>query len=321
MSNYGEKIYTGSLSLPAQSQDGWLYTKGNKIYKSNGEVHGLSLLEDEDYLDDVVEIVEHIGTKKDVYVLVSLWRDPGFTDLGWPTKKTNETLKVLTAMLARFPWVMFGICNEPAQNFDGSRDRKVWDAMNSAVNSIRSAEKAAGSAEHIIAVQGTGAWARNLQYYTEHPITAFGGRNIAYEVHVYDHQDVFNERFINPSKKLPVIIGEFGPADGYMTLDECQVMMEKAEELEIPYTGWSFHQRAAPSMLVDPTGRGAGKGMDLVPNDWGTLLKNQLAAEPGTREMGCERFPVGEIRRTLVFQIYSQELVGGIRPESDKLGR
>ena len=66
-------------------------------------------------------------------------------------------------------------------------------------------------------MQGTRSWSRVLDYYLTHPITAGGGVNIAYETHVYDPSSTFAARFENPSATIPVIIGEFGPAAGYMT--------------------------------------------------------------------------------------------------------
>jgi hypothetical protein len=70
---------------------------------AGGMVHYRSLLLDADYLADVVEIVEHVGTKPGVYVLVSLWIDPSFSDMGWPTGETIDTWEVLAAVLAPYP--------------------------------------------------------------------------------------------------------------------------------------------------------------------------------------------------------------------------
>jgi len=260
------------------------------------QVHGLSVLEDTAYLNDIVEIVEHIGTKDSVYVLVSVWNDPSLSDMGWPTAETIETWRVLVPKLAQYPHVLFGVCNEPQSNSDGALDPDVWEAMNNTVAAIREEEENASSPQpHIITVQGTRDWGRYLGYYVDHPITAGGDTNIAYETHCYDHEDKFAERFIDPSEHIPVVIGEFGPAtiSGtlYMTLEECQLMMDEAEDLQIPYTAWSFHQRCPPCLLVDSAGSGPGFGMTIVPTEWGELLMDQLLAKDCPRIRNFEVNP------------------------------
>lgn len=240
----------------SQHTEGWLYTQGNKIYKSDGtvfagrganifdtrlnnagtysapdvaevnrrtdeivdawgadflrlclesnqslgayQVHGLSILEDTDYLDDIIEIVEHIGTKDNVYVLVSIWVDPSLDNMGWPTDETIEEWRLLTQKLAKYLYVLFGICNEPKSNDNGAYDAQVLTWMNNVVTAIREEEAKHTTEKHIITVQGTGGWARYLQYYVNHPVTAGDGANIAYEVHVYDSESEFESRFITP---------------------------------------------------------------------------------------------------------------------------
>lgn len=249
----------------------------------NGRVHGLNVLNDPGYVDDIVEIVNHIGTKENVYVLLSIWISPTLDSNGWPTAQTIEEWELLARKFANHDYVMFGICNEPQANYNGALNSQVWARMNNAVAAIRAIEAELNVPKHIIAVQGTGGWARHLQYYITNPITAGGGENIAYEVHVYDPESTFNNRFITPSQTLPVIIGEFGPASSSatMSLDDCQALMDKAQQLDIPYLAWSFHHRSPPSLLVDYTSGGPGYGMNLVPTQWGNLLKDQLSVPWG----------------------------------------
>jgi hypothetical protein len=236
-----------------------------------------TLVADPAYLSDIVEIVQYIGTKPGVYVLVSLWVDPSFDAMGWPTTDTADTWEVLATALAPYAYVMFGLVNEPQSNFDGAQDADCWTAMNTTTARIRTAEKAAGSRRHIVAVQGTGGWARRLDYYIDHPITAGDGQDIVYEVHVYNPVADFSALFETPSRTLPVIIGEFGPADGYMTLDDCDDLMTSAMGLEVPYLAWTFHMRCSPNLLVDNSGGGDGTGMTLEPTTWGQALIDNLA--------------------------------------------
>ena len=243
-------------------------------------VHGLSLLEDTTgYLDDIVEIVEHVGTKPNTYVLVSLWGSATLDDMGWPTDETNRELEIIVPALAAYPQVIFGICNEPQSNSNGNLDADVLERMNSAVTVIRDAEAATSYPQHVISVQGTRQWARYIDYYIDNPVTAYEGANIAYETHPYDHD--FGQWFYTAQQSIPVIIGEFGPAtvNGtvYMTLDECEQLMDTADALQIPYAAWSFHQRCSPDLIVDQTGSGLGADMKIEPTEWGEVFMEHLS--------------------------------------------
>ncbi|MCA9521809.1 MAG: cellulase family glycosylhydrolase [Myxococcales bacterium] len=243
---------------------------------SGGRVHWAGVLDDSDYLDDIKEIVAHIGSKPGVHVLLSLWIDPSFTSDGWPTDETSKVWERLAESFAFDGHVLFGLVNEPESNFDGGLDADVWEAMNKTVAAIRAVETKLGAPQHLIAVQGTRAWARNLDYYVSHPITAGGGTNIVYETHPYNPQADFDALVFEPSKTLPVVIGEFGPAGG-QTLPDATVLMDGAELRNIPYLAWTFHMRCPPSLLVDNSGGGCGVGMTLEPTEWGMLIKNRLA--------------------------------------------
>ncbi len=243
---------------------------------SGGQVQWQGVLDDPAYLQAIIDIVDHIGTKPNLYVLLSLWVEPTVSDLGWPTEDTIEVWELLAETFAEYPYVMYGLVNEPQANWDGALDAQCWTAMNNTVAAIRSVEDGLGARHHVVAVQGTRAWARVLDYYVTHPITAGGGVNIAYETHVYNPSSDFDDLFGTPSQTLPVIIGEFGPAESSMTQADCSVLMSQAESLQIPYTGWTLHMRCSPSMLVDYSGSGCGVGMSLEPTSWGTLLKEAL---------------------------------------------
>jgi hypothetical protein len=197
--------------------------------------------------------------------------------MGWPTDGTRTIWRRLVQTFKDSPHVMFGIINEPQSNDDGALDADVWEQMNLTVEAIRLEEESEGTPHHIITVQGTGGWSRYLQYYVTHPITSFNGENVAYEVHVYDPEQTFQDRFIGPSATLPVVIGEYGPADGYMTMNDCTALMEQAELHEVPYLAWTFHMRCDPSLLVDNSNGGCGVDMALQPTQWGQLLMGRLA--------------------------------------------
>jgi endoglucanase len=240
-------------------------------------VHWAGLLSDSGYFDDIKEIVAYLTAKTGVYVLASLWIDPTFSSAGWPTANTITEWQAIAAAFLDNPKVMYGLCNEPQNNFDGSQDAQVWTAMNNAVAAIRAVEDNAGQPHHIITAQGTGGWSRRLDYYVTHPITAGGGDNIAYEVHVYDPQANFQSMWVTPAQSIPVVIGEYGPASGYMTEADCTALMQQARANDVPHLAWTFHMRCDPNLLVDNSAGGCGVGMTLAPTSWGTLLKTGLA--------------------------------------------
>ncbi|MBK7858132.1 MAG: cellulase family glycosylhydrolase [Archangiaceae bacterium] len=240
-----------------------------------------SVLYDAAYLADVKDIVRYIGTKPGVQVLVSLWTDPSIDSMGRPTLNatvgTDATWKKLAGALADQPHAMFGVINEPQMNYDGSGDATVWSLMNSVVKAIRDTEDAAGVPYHVVTVQGTGGWARRLDYYATHPITERGGANVAYEVHVYNPATDFDSMFVRFASTLPIIIGEFGPMSGAMTTADCTSLMDKAQALQIPHLAWTFHMRCDPGLLIDNSGGACGVGMALTPSAWGAQLKARLA--------------------------------------------
>jgi hypothetical protein len=249
---------------------------------AEGRVQWRGVLDDPEYLADVRTIVDHVGSKPGVCVLLSVQVDPTFTKTGagvaagWPTEATIAIWRKLAGTFAHDPHVLFGVANEPQANQDGSLDGACWTAMSRAVATIREAERSAGGGEHVVAVQGTRLWARRLDHYVDHPMQP--GSNVVYETHVYNPASDFDALFVAPSRTLPVIIGEFGPLEGSMRLADCQALMARARALDIPHLGWTFHMRCPPNMLVDHSGNGCGAGMPLEPTAWGRVMQEGLRA-------------------------------------------
>ena len=243
---------------------------------SSGRMQWQTVLADPGYLADIGRIVDYIGTKPGVYVMLSIWNDPSLSSIGWPQAATNSELATLVATFASAPHVLFGVSNEPQSNSDGALDAQVWTAMNAAVAAIRAVEDEVRVPPHIVAVQGTRDWGRQLDYYLTHPITAGGGTNVAYETHVYDPEIDFPALFETAAKTLPVIIGEFGPSQG-MSEADASALQQAAEQMEIPHLAWTFHMRCSPNLLVDNSGGGCGRGMPLQPTSWGKLVKDRFA--------------------------------------------
>jgi hypothetical protein len=259
--------------------DGWganfvRLTLQADLYPQPYQVQWQGVLDDPDYLADVVDIVRHLEDKG-VYVLLSEWSDPTFTELGWPGPITQVEWALLAETFLWDERVLFGLCNEPQSNFDGALDADVWTAMNDTVQAIRDVEDAAGAPHHLIAVQGTGGWSRYLQYYVDHPITAGGGDNVVYEIHVYDDQADLGWLLEDPAATLPIVIGEYGPS-AYSDYDDVAALWTLARQLGTPHLAWTFHPNCAPNLLVDQ-GQGCGIGMALEPTAWGELLQAELS--------------------------------------------
>lgn len=81
-----------------------------------------------------------------------------------------------------------------------------------------------------------------------------------------------------------MLIGEFGQHP-YMTIDDAKLMMQVAEENDVPWIAWGFHQRCDPNLLEDSGGadydgcgfNGAGTTYTWPPTDWGRAVKARLA--------------------------------------------
>ncbi|HMJ53286.1 MAG TPA: cellulase family glycosylhydrolase [Polyangiaceae bacterium] len=232
---------------------------------ADNRVQWQGILDDPTYQADVKTMVTHV-TAKGAYVLLALWIDPSTTANELPTEATNAIWRKLATMFKDDPRVLYGITNEPHND----TNETVWAAMNTSVAAIRLVEAQAGTPPHIISVQGTQQWARYLDYYVTHPITAGGGVNIIYETHVYDPATEFNALFEGPGRTIPVVIGEFGEQDA-------DALMQRAEAAQIPYLAWTFHGRCHPNLLIDNSGGGCGVGMTLTPSPFGQKLKARLA--------------------------------------------
>lgn len=148
--------------------------------------------------------------------------------------------------------------------------------MNSAVAAIRQQETALGQYPHIVTVQGTRAWARSIEYHVTRAITAGGRRNVVYETHPYNPAADYEALFVAPSRTLPVLLGEFGPVDGYQTPADCEALMQQAAQLGLPWTAWTLHMRCPPNMLQDLSNQGCGIGMQLRLTAWGQVVQKYL---------------------------------------------
>lgn len=249
---------------------------------NQSEVQYKSIVDDSKYYADVQQNVAHM-TQKGAYVLVTLFADPTMKvenadfDSEWPGSlgDTNARYTLLAEAFWQDPRVLFGLTNEP--HTQANHDPELAMRYQSAIDVIRKVEDAHGGAHHIVVVQAPEGWARDLTYFVNNPLP---GGQIAYEVHPYNAQADFTALLVTPGKKLPIIIGEYGPA-GAMTTQDIQALWTVAKANEIPHLAWNFHMRCPPNMLQDTASDGCGLAAStnyaFPRTGWGDQLRTYLA--------------------------------------------
>jgi hypothetical protein len=247
------------------------------------ELQWKSLVDDPQYLADIIQNVNHLTGKPGVYVEVTVFMDPTMKpetadpDSEWPSS-AGDTNPVYTALAEAFyanPRVLFGLTNEP--HGPANQDAALATAYESAIGAIRTVENAHGTPHHIIVAQAPEGYARDLTYFVANPLA---GDQIAYEVHPYNTAADFDALIVQPSMHLPIMIGEYGPA-GVMTNTDIMTMWTVAQANDVPYIAWAFHARCNPSMLTDTASDGCGlaasTGYNFPRTAWGDLLHDHLA--------------------------------------------
>jgi hypothetical protein len=246
-----------------------------------------SLGVDSAYLADMKKVVTHMTSKPGVYVLVTLFQDPaiknesvGDYDSEWPTDAAIPLYEKIVETFHDDPKVLFGLTNEPHGPAD--KDAELAARYVKAIAAIRAIEAKYGTEKHVVVVQAPQNYARDVSYFVTNPLA---GDNIAYEIHPYNHQADFDSLITEPAKKLPLIIGEYGPATvggtELMTEADVKAMWPVAKAAEVPHIAWNFHQRCPPNLLQDTAKDGCGlsssTGYDFPRTSWGDLLHDYLA--------------------------------------------
>jgi hypothetical protein len=247
------------------------------------EQQWVNLVDDPEYLADIVQNVEHMTSKPGVYVLVTLFADPTMKpnnadyDSEWPSSlgDTNTRYAALAEAFGDNPRVLFGLTNEP--HTTPEHQAELAAVYQDAIAAIREVEDARGVPHHIVVVQAPLGWARDLSYFVDNPLE---GDQIAYEVHPYDSSEAFDALLVQPGRALPILIGEYGPALD-MTEEDVEALWALAQAEEIPYIAWNFHHRCPPNLLEDTAEDGCGldpaTGYDFPRTAWGDLLHAHLA--------------------------------------------
>ena len=244
-----------------------------------GRVQWGGVLVDANYVRDIKSIVDHMTANPNTYVLLTLLVDPTFNDNWVPTPATLPEWSQWASVFANNPQVMFGICNEPHDLAD-SDNPSTWAAMNASVQAIRAVEDAAQVNHHLVAVQGTNGWARDLSYYVTHPIAS---DNVIYEVHPYAPSSSFDSMIWQPAATLPVIVGEFGYWPGAMSYADCMRLMAGGDALGVPYISWSFHWNCGIALLENTATDSCGINLPFQPTPWGAVNSAHMRAMNGAQ--------------------------------------
>jgi hypothetical protein len=244
--------------------------------ESGGRMQWKSVLEDPQYLADIETNVAHMTAKPGVYVMLTVFIDPSMKygnqeqEGDWPSAMTIPVYEALANTFHDNPKVLFGLCNEP--HGPANRNPDLAARYLAAIDAIRKVEKMHGAPEHVVVVQAPQQWARYLEYFIDNPIDR---SNIAYEVHAYNPQSDFKRLITDPSMTLPILIGEYGPADS-MTNADIMAMWTLLKQREIPHIAWAFHMRCPPNLLENSASDGCGlaaqTNYDFPRTSWGDLF-------------------------------------------------
>lgn len=238
--------------------------------------------EPEKYQAPMVDALRSIGKHPGIYVLLVLRSDqsmigqdmqhgdPEATGIPSDASTTPDKGKFPTGTDAVYvslvdtfkndAFIAFGLTNEPGGNL--LSNDQIRGAMDHAVSVIRAEEDKLGVPHHLVSVQGQ-SWTSDLSFYGQKPLAY---DNVVYEVHGYP-----------PGKEtytyanLPVIIGEYGSLDA----GSAPAFFDDMEAKQIPNLAWDFDpfSDCAPDLLQVNT-----SSTNLVPTDWGKLVKAYLAS-------------------------------------------
>jgi len=244
---------------------------------------------DESYWSDIKDIVEHVGSKQDKYVEVTLFRDPSICmpctkednrtcicrqsgDPNVPGGPSGETVlrwKFMSEFIMSQPHAIIGIVNEPRGNADNATAAEyLFESMNYISQQIRDM-----GAQNLILVQCL-QFSRDCGLYQERQIDA---ENVAYELHLYVTASQADS-YLSPD--LPFVVSEVGvhnSPDIHVAQDVKGFMrvVDICREKGIPYAGWYFDESCFPEMLdgnaIESNNCGADNDLSAY-TQWGKMF-------------------------------------------------
>lgn len=236
------------------------------------------------YLKEYVDPIVQYGKKYKLYVLLD-WHGIGnlqtgespifdwFSQAPWntlisPNTPYNADMTLAQTFFseagARYKdayWVIYGTFNEP-ENITWSAHKACTEQL---IDTLRFQNPNA-----IVTVSGTN-WGYQLDTAVSNPI----GRNqVIYETHIYPGRPSSEwQVFVkNLSQTHPILLGEWGftDTDGQFKADDtyATTIMSFANQNQIHWTAWCFHNDWFPNMVTDMT--------TLTPTHFGYLVKQAL---------------------------------------------
>lgn len=232
------------------------------------------------------------ASKRGAYILLDLhWSDMGewgdsIDQHALPDAHSLEFWKAVSARYANRPAVLFDLYNEPIEaGWDVWRNGgPVTETYKGKARTYR----AVGLQQLLDAVRESGArnavvagglgYASRLDGAAEHPLSDPTGNGVIYANHFYPGWEpvaAWEARMVEASKKLPLLIGEFGSSQVQSPLDFAQRRVAQVihvlDKHHWNWVAWCMHPSAEPCLIQDwsytPTAH------------FGALVKDYLAGK------------------------------------------
>ena len=226
------------------------------------------------YLEHIARIVDRAGSLG-LHIVLTTWdQSNSFYAGGMPGDRMIPIYKQLVRRFAKDGHVIFALTNEPEANYNGYETAARHATMANMVGVIRGEEGRIGSKQHLILAQGLSGWARNINYYVDHPLSL---GPVGYGIHVYNEQKDFPSMFGAAAGKIPLFIEEHGPVNmpgsAVMGMSDCRALWALAAQHNIPWCAWVLHHKcSSPSNLMNmlaATRQDCGVNMALELTPWG----------------------------------------------------
>jgi len=237
-------------------------------------------------IDEVVQAAASRGA----YAVIDLHR------FGAPTDDSVDFWTEAATRYKNHPAVLFDLFNEPHDiswdvwrnggTVEDPKRRTAYESpgMQRLVDAVRQA-----GARNVVVAAGLG-WAYDLSGVAKgHVLEERGGNGIMYSTHIYNWHRGWKDNVLDAAEKHPILVGEVGgdakpmsfiPKDQQEDpLTWAPDMLGFIQEHRLNWTGWSFHPKSAPRIILD---------WDYTPTPfWGEFVKAAL---------GGKKFVLGKMR-------------------------
>lgn len=187
-------------------------------------------------LDQLVALAKSNGAYT---LLVYRYSEPNRSQPNMPDQAAEDAMAALAHRYADEPAVLYGLQVEP-HNVGWGQLKPRFTSM---IDAIRARNPRA-----LIAVPGT-QWSRYVHWALTDPIPR---ENLVYKVNYYDPFSAAETEYklSQLAAKYPILLGEFG-AGSQMGQSDVDRLLDLAEELNLSWAGWLFHEKGCPCMLSD----------------------------------------------------------------------